>query len=236
MAGFDIALDNVTYTYPGRDEPAIKNLDISIKKNEIVLIGGPNAAGKTTFCRCLNGLVPHFFLGSLVGDVYVKAINTKEATMGKLSRSVGLLFDDPRSQLFCTSVADEVAFGAENLGVPPDEIERRIKESLAWVRLSGFDDRRPQSLSGGQQQAVAIAAIMTMRPDIFVLDEPTSNLDPLGKGLVLSVIRDIAAKENKTLIIVSHEMEELFPLVDRVIVMHQGHVVLDGTPGTCLRR
>jgi len=232
---YSAEFENVTFSYAGSKEPALKGINLKIKKGESLLIAGPNAAGKTTLCRCLNGLVPHFFVGDMKGKVLVNQINTRESGIGRLSQITGLVFDDPTSQLVCSTVADEVAFGAENLGVLRAEIDRKVEESLTAVRLAGYENRIPQTLSGGEQQAIAIASIMAMNPEIFVLDEPTSNLDPIGSMQVLSIIRDIAREQEKTLVVVSHNIESFAALADRIVVMDDGKIVLDDHPRLVLQ-
>lgn len=233
---YSIEFDNLTFSYAGSNTPALKNINLRIKKGESVLIAGPNAAGKTSLCRCMNGLVPHFFLGDLEGNVVINGINSKQSAIGRLSQVAGLVFDDPTSQLVCSTVRDEAAFGAENLGVSREEIDRRVTEALEAVRLTGYDNRMPQTLSGGEQQAVAIASIMAMDPEIFVLDEPTSNLDPIGSIQVLSIISDLARKQEKTMIVVSHGIERFVDLADRIIVMNEGRVILDDNPRNVLQK
>jgi energy-coupling factor transporter ATP-binding protein EcfA2 len=231
-----VEFDNVTFSYVGSKKPALKDINLKIPKGQSVLIAGPNAAGKTSLCRCMNGLVPHFFIGDLDGRVIINGINSKQSGIGQLSQLAGLVFDDPTSQLVCSSVRDEAAFGAENLGVSREEIDRRVAEALEAVRLRGYEKRIPQTLSGGEQQAIAIASIMVMDPEIFVLDEPTSNLDPIGSMQVLSIISDLARKQEKTMIVVSHSIEHFVDLADRIIVMSEGRVILDDTPKEVLQK
>ena len=235
MPQYDVVMENLTFTYFGDDKPALRDINLTMERGEVVGILGPNNAGKTTLCRCMNGLVPHFFTGTLTGKSLIRDIETTKTEIGKLSQMVGLVFDDPLDQVICSDVASEVAFGPENLGVPPDEIKKRVKESMDAVGLKGFDARDPRELSGGEQQLVAIAANMSMYPDIFVLDEPTSNLDPLGCKQVLSVVADLAKKHGKTLVLVSNEMENYIFLVNRLILMNEGRIVLDGSPEEFLR-
>jgi len=225
---YDIEFNNVSFTYEGADTPALANVDLRISPGEIVLITGPSGSGKTTLCSCLNGLIPHFHRGSLQGQVQVLGKDTKRTRVGVLSSLVGLVFQDPESQLISPTVADEIAFGPENLAVPRPEIVRRVKEGLHIARLQGFEDRDPHNLSGGEQQACAIAAVSAMHPEIYVLDEPTSNLDPLGTQHVLSMIVEVAKNRGKTILIVEHKLGDILPLVDRVVIMHKGEIVRDG--------
>jgi len=225
----DIDFQNVTFTYEGSNLPALKDVNLSIKPGEIVLITGPAGSGKTTLCSCINGLIPHFHEGSLQGDVLVRNYNTKKARIGGLASLVGMVFQDPESQLVTSSVADEVAFGPENFGVPRGEINERVKTALAATRLEGYEEREPFNLSGGEQQACVIASIHAVQPDIYVMDEPLANLDPSGRAQVLRLIIEVAKKREKTLVIVEHALEEVIPLVGRIVVMHQGEIVRDGT-------
>jgi len=226
---YDIEFIDVSFMYEDAETPALENINLKVQPGEVVLLAGPSGAGKTTLCSCLNGLVPHFHNGVLKGQVLVKGRDTKRTRVGVLSSLVGLVFQDPESQLISPTVADEIAFGPENLAVPRDEIVRRVEEGLDVARLKGFEEREPYNLSGGEQQACAIAAIFAMYPEIYVMDEPTSNLDPLGTQRVLSMIVKVAKERGKTLLIAEHKLEEVLPLVDRVVVMDRGRIMLDDT-------
>jgi len=225
-----VLLEDVTFTYQGGEKPAVRNINLRIEKGETVMISGPAGAGKTTLCCMLNGLVPHFFGGKLEGKVLVNGLNTKKYNPGYLSHIVGLMFQEPETQLVCPTVMDELAFGPENYGIPPNEIRHRVEESLKATRLEKYRETNPHSLSGGEQQACALGATMTMHPEIFVLDEPTSNIDPIGSTLVLSLLIELSKREKSTMIIVEHKMEELLPFVDRLILMNEGEIVLEGRP------
>ena len=226
---FDIDFQKVTFTYEGSNNPALKDINISIKQGEIILITGPAGSGKTTLCSCINGLIPHFHEGNLQGEVVVRGYNTKKARIGGLASLVGMVFQDPESQLVTSSVADEVAFGPENFGVEREEINERVEAALKATRLEGYEEREPYNLSGGEQQACVIASVYALQPDIYVMDEPLANLDPSGRAQVLRLIIDVAKKRGKTLVIVEHALEEVIPLVSRIVVMNQGEIVRDGT-------
>jgi energy-coupling factor transport system ATP-binding protein len=229
MMEYDIEFQDVSFRYAGAEKDALHGINLTIRPGEIVLVTGPAGSGKTTFCSCINGLVPHYHEGELTGQVIVRSYNTQRARIGGLASLVGMVFQDPDSQLVTSSVVDEVAFGPENLAVPRAEINQRVAEALAATRLTGFEEREPHNLSGGEQQACAIAATYSMHPEIYVMDEPLANLDPAGRLQVLQVLIDVAKQREKTLIIVEHSLEEVLPLVDRVLVMDGGQIVRDGT-------
>jgi energy-coupling factor transport system ATP-binding protein len=226
---YDIEFRDVSFRYAGAQKDALQGINLTIQPGEIVLVTGPAGSGKTTFCSCINGLVPHYHEGELKGQVIVRSYDTRRARIGGLASLVGMVFQDPDSQLVTSSVVDEAAFGPENLGVPRAEINRRVTEALSATRLTGFEEREPHNLSGGEQQACAIAATYAMHPEIYVMDEPLANLDPAGRVQVLQVLIDVAKQRQKTLIIVEHALEEVLPWVDRVLVINEGKIVRDGT-------
>jgi energy-coupling factor transporter ATP-binding protein EcfA2 len=225
---YDIEFKGVSFRYAGAEKEALRDLNLQIRPGEIVLVTGPAGSGKTTFCSCINGLIPHYHEGELTGQVIVRSYDTRRARIGGLASLVGMVFQDPESQLVTSSVADEVAFGPENLGVPRAEINQRVMQALSATRLLGYEDREPHNLSGGEQQACAIAATYSMHPEIYVMDEPLANLDPAGRSQVLQVLIDVAKQRQKTLIIVEHSLEEILPLVDRVLVINEGQIIRDG--------
>ncbi|MDR2029680.1 MAG: ATP-binding cassette domain-containing protein [Treponema sp.] len=224
------------YAYPvyaaGMEgENILRGLDLQIKKGEFVSIMGPTGAGKTTLCLTLNGIIPHSTGGKFGGNVLICGINTKKTTIAELAKKAGIVFQDPESQLFSMTVADEVAFGLENLGVPREEMKERVYGALQMVDMTAFAERSPFHLSGGQKQRVAIASILVMEPEILVLDEPTAELDPIGKSEVFRVVNRLRNEKAMTIIMVEHESERIAEFSDRVLIMDQGRIVMEGPPG-----
>lgn len=230
IVNYDVVFEGVTYTYPNGTEAALRDINLKVRRGEILLITGPAGAGKTTLCCCINGLIPHFYLGKLEGRVVTKGMVTTEYPLSTLSYNASMLFQDPESQLVCPDVVSEIAFGPENYAVEPEEIRKRVKSCIESARLQGYEDRNPHMLSGGEQQACALASVMAVRPEIYVLDEPTSNLDPFGSIQMLKLILELARSEGKTMVIVEHKLEELAPLVDRMVLLNKGQVVSVGKP------
>jgi len=230
-----IEFKDVRYRYPRAKKNVLKNINLSIKKGEFVVVVGENGAGKTTLCKCINGIIPHSERGRLRGEVLVDGHDTTKISTADLARKVGIVLEDPETQLFTTSVANEIAFGAENLNVPVNEILERIAWALKVVRLEGFEDRPPSALSGGQKQRLAIAAALAMKPEVMVLDEPTSQLDPLGTEDVFKVIQKLKEEYRMTIIMVSHKVEEIIRFADKVCVLHGGKVAAFDSPGVIFK-
>ncbi len=225
-----IETKNLTYTYPGATRPAIKEVSIKIEKGEFTLITGPSGCGKTTLCRCFNGLIPHFYQGELKGEITVAGLKVQEHPVYELATHVGMVFQNPENQLFALSVEKDVAFGLENLGMPRDEIRKRVDWALQLTGTYELRERTPTELSGGQQQRVAIAAVLAMQPEVIVLDEPTSFLDPLGAKKIFEVIYELNKKLGITIVLVEHRLDLTAKYSDHIIIMDDGKVVLDGEP------
>jgi len=221
---------NLTYTYPGATKPAIQDVTITIEKGEFAILTGPSGCGKTTLCRCFNGLIPHFYGGKFEGDLVVASLKVVEHSIYELARHVGLVFQNPENQLFALSVEKDVAFGLENLAVPRDEMRKRVDWALQITGIEELSERSPHELSGGQQQRVAIACVLAMQPDVMILDEPTSFLDPVGAQKIFEVINDLNKKLGVTIILVEHRLDLASKYANHVIVMDKGKVVLDGKP------
>jgi len=225
-----IETKGLTYTYPGGTKRALEDVFITIEKGEFVILTGPSGCGKTTLCRCLNGLVPNFYGGKLEGEILVTGLRVNEHPIHELARHVGLVFQNPENQLFALFVEKDVAFGLENLGVPRDEIRKRVDWALQMTGIEDLRERAPHELSGGQQQRVAIACVLAMQPDVMVLDEPTSFLDPLGAQRIFEVISKLNKELAITVVMVEHRLDLASRYSNHVVVMDEGKVVLDGEP------
>jgi len=225
-----IQTENLTYTYPSATKPSIRDISIKIEKGEFVLITGPSGCGKTTLCRCFNGLIPHFYQGELKGKITVVGLNVLEHPTYELAKHVGLVFQNPENQLFALSVEKDVAFGLENLGVPKEEMWKRVKWALNLTGIYDLRERAPHELSGGQQQRVAIASVLAMQPEVLVLDEPTSFLDPLTAKKIFEVIYELNRKLGITVVLVEHRLDLTAHYTNHIIIMNEGKVVLDGDP------
>jgi len=233
-----INLQNVTYKYPLTKTPVLQNINLQINEGEFVAVVGPNGAGKSTLCYTLAGFVPHFFKGEISGSVEVAGMESSKSTLNEWVLNVGLAFQNPFNQISGAkyTVFEEIAFGLENNGVPREEIRPRVEEAMKLTDISSLADRSPYSLSGGQQQRVALTSILVMRPRLLVLDEPTSQMDPIGTREVFGVIRKMAGlvPGGMTVVMVEHKMEWIANFADRVIALKDGQILLDGTPNDVL--
>ncbi len=230
-----VTLQNVTYKYPLTETPVLQNVNLQIDEGEFVAVIGPNGAGKSTLCYTLAGFVPHFFKGELTGTVEVAGVETHQSSLNEWVLNVGLAFQNPFNQISGAkyTVFEEIAFGLENIGVPREEMRPRVEKALALTGISDLADRSPYSLSGGQQQRVALTSILVMEPKVLVLDEPTSQMDPIGTREVFGVIRTMAER-GMTVVLAEHKVEWIAAFADRVVALKDGQVLLDGKPGEVL--
>jgi energy-coupling factor transporter ATP-binding protein EcfA2 len=229
-----IEVRDLSYSYPDSPKPSILDVNFTMDEGEFVLITGPSGCGKTTFCKCLNGLIPNSYGGTFSGSVIVDGLLTTEHQVFEIAQHVGLVFQNPENELFCTTVEREVAFGPENLALPRDEVRSRVEEALSVVGISRLWDKSPEELSGGEQQKVAIAALLAMKPKVLVLDEPTANLDPLSARSVLNILAKLNTESGVTIILVEHRLEMVAHMADRCAVLDDGRLVLAGAPGDVL--
>lgn len=223
-----ISIKNLSFKYDYEDENAkeiLKDINLEIKEGEFVALLGHNGSGKSTLAKLINGLL---LPGQ--GDVLVDGMNTKsEEEIWDIRRTAGMVFQNPDNQLVATIVEDEVAFGPENMGIEPSEIRKRVDSALEDVGMAEYKKNAPHLLSGGQKQRVAIAGILAMSPKYIILDEPTAMLDPSGRREVIDTLVKLNKEEGKTIILITHYMEEA-AISDRVVVMEDGNMVLSGTP------
>jgi energy-coupling factor transporter ATP-binding protein EcfA2 len=231
-----IALADVSVTYAGADRPSLAGIDLEIAAGEAVGVMGLTGAGKTTLGLCLNGVVPQLLPATISGRAVVAGHDPSATPVREMARRVGMIFDNPEYQLSQATVAEEVAFGLESLGVATDAMPGRIAAALDLVGLAGLEERSPYALSGGQQQRLAIAAALVMEPSILVMDEPTSNLDPTGAAEVFAVVRQLNQERGMTVVVSEHDVETLAANVDRIVVLDGGRVVADGPPARVLGR
>jgi len=228
-------LRDVKFTYANSSRRALDGVSLDIEKGEFVTLLGANGSGKSTICMLSNGLIPHAVKGRLEGSAKVFGFEVSEHTVSEFATRVGIVFQEPESQLFCMSVEEEVAFGPENLAVPREEIRERVGWALELVGMKGYDDRSPFSLSGGEKQRVAIAAALSMRPEMLVLDEPAYALDPVGRIGLYRVLRELKERHGMTVLLAERDAEEASVFSDRVVLTKEGRVIDSGAPKEMLR-
>ncbi len=226
---------DLTFKYKNEDGKedlcALNKINLTINKGEFVAIIGPNGSGKSTLAKHMNAL-----LLPSSGKMFVKGMDTaKEENLWNIRQSAGMVFQNPDNQIVATIVEEDVAFGPENLGIPPKEIRKRVDDCLKAVNMEEFKKNAPHLLSGGQKQRVAIAGILAMKPECIILDEPTAMLDPSGRREVIDTIKKLNREEGITIVLITHYMEEAVD-ADRVIVMENGNIVLSGTPKEVFQR
>lgn len=219
-----VRVEDVSFQYANENIYALQNISFQVYKGEWVTIVGHNGSGKSTLAKLLIGLLP-----STSGTIHVCGIPLNEETVWDVRKRLGIVFQNPDNQFVGTTVQDDVAFGLENRGVPKHEMEKRIKEALQKVGMENFMNDEPHRLSGGQKQRVAIASAIALQPNIIILDEATSMLDPSGKKEVLQVIQSLRREHDMTVISITHDLNEVAK-ADRVIVMNKGRIALEGTP------
>jgi energy-coupling factor transport system ATP-binding protein len=226
-----ISVKGFTYTYPATSEPALRDINLDVPEGQFLGIAGANLSGKSTLCYALSGFIPDFYNGTVKGEITVAGRDLCKTPLAELAGEIGLVFANPFNQITGArfTVREELAFGLENLGCTREEMLPRIEEILGRTGLGELADRSPYALSGGQQQRLAIASVMVMRPKVLVLDEPTSQLDPVGTREVFETL-DNLTKTGMTVVLAEHKLEWLAVHADRMIVLHGGRIVKDGTP------
>lgn len=225
-----ISIRNFSFAYNGEANHVLRNMTLDILPGEFVVIAGPSGCGKSTLSMAMAGHIPHVVEGNTSGSVYIDGKDTRQLDLSDISAKVSLCQQDPEAQ-FCTlTVSDEVSFGPENLALPVKEVIRRLDDSLAAVDCLHLKGREIFQLSGGEQQRVAIASMLAMEPEVLILDEPTSSLGPDSAREVWSAIEKLRSMRSITIIVIEHKLNRLLSLADRLVIMENGEVVLDGTP------
>ena len=229
-------LKDVSYKYPLEDREILKNINLDIKKGEFWAVIGKNGSGKTTLCNVLRRFVPDFYKGELKGRITLEGKELKDYSAKEIVQKVGFVFQNPFTQISGVkeTVFEEIAFGLENLALDAEYIRKRVEETLKLLRIEELRDKNPYELSGGQGQKVALASIIAMDPEIMVIDEPTSQLDPKGTEEIFEII-DILKKEGKTIILVEHELELIAEYAEKVMVLDEGEMILSGNTEDVLK-
>ena len=222
-------IENVNYKYPLEEKQALKNINIEIKKGEFWAVIGKNGSGKTTFCNMLRRFVPDFYKGELTGKITLEDKELKDYSQKELVQKIGFVFQNPFTQISGVkdTVFEEIAYGLENLGLKKEEIIFKVEKILKLLEIEKLRDRNPYDLSGGQKQRVALASIIAMNPDILVIDEPTSQLDPKGTEDIFKII-NLMANEGKTIILVEHKLELIAEYAQNILVLDEGKIILSG--------
>ena len=222
-------IENVNYKYPLEEKQALKNINIEIKKGEFWAVIGKNGSGKTTFCNMLRRFVPDFYKGELTGKITLEDKELKDYSQKELVQKIGFVFQNPFTQISGVkdTVFEEIAYGLENLGLDKGEIISKVEKILKLLEIEKLRDRNPYDLSGGQKQRVALASIIAMDPDILVIDEPTSQLDPKGTEDIFKII-NLMANEGKTIILVEHKLELIAEYAENILVLDEGEIILSG--------
>ncbi|WP_299028942.1 energy-coupling factor transporter ATPase [uncultured Thermanaerothrix sp.] len=219
-----ISIKDLTYRYRGQKRNAIEHISLDVMPSEFIAIMGASEAGKSTLAASINGLVPHFFRGKFSGEVQVCGKSTHASRVAEMAEVTGMVFQDFEAQLFSTNVELEVAFGLENFNVPREEITRRVDEALRFVGLENLKRRSPATLSGGQKQKLAIASVLAMYPKVLVMDEPTTDLDPISKAGVFEIANHLRQRDDLTLLVVEHETEEVLE-AQKILLLDEGKLI-----------
>ncbi|MEA4811333.1 MAG: energy-coupling factor transporter ATPase [Anaerolineaceae bacterium] len=237
-----ISVRDLSFIYPRATKKALDEVNFELNPGEFVLLCGSSGSGKTTLAKCLNGIIPHLSVGDMYGNVNVDGLNTAEVEIHDLSSHIGMVFQNPEDQIFSIRVSDEVALGVECQGYVHDEIVKRVDYAMEKLRIRDIKNRLTFSLSGGQKQKVSIASNLAILPNIIILDDPTTDLDPISKQEVMDILQELKneilldvpdsdQKQKMTFFVIEHDLTDLMEFVDRVIVMHEGKIVLNGEPG-----
>lgn len=224
-----LKLENVNYKYPLEEKNTLQNINIEIKKGEFWAVIGKNGSGKTTLCNILRRFVPDFYKGELTGKITLEGKELKDYSQKEIVQKIGFVFQNPFTQIsgVKNTVFEEIAYGLENLGIERETIISEVEKILKLLEIEKLRDKNPYNLSGGQKQRVALASIIAMNPDILVIDEPTSQLDPKGTEDIFKII-NLMANEGKTIILVEHKLELIAEYAENILVLDEGEIILSG--------
>ena len=222
------------FRYPDSAKKAVADFDLAVPQGEILVLAGPSGCGKSTLLRAVNGLIPHMYSGEYSGEVNVGGAVVKDSDMRDLAQKVGFLFQNPENQIFMFTVERDIAFGLENLGVPREEMRSRVDEAMRLLDIADLAQRAPHELSDGQKQRVALAGVLAMRPQLVILDEPTSLLDPKTAAELVALVARLRHDIGTSFVIVEHRLDLLVKVADRLVVMSGGRKVMEGTPAQVL--
>lgn len=222
-----IQIENLKFTYPSGKQ-VLKGIDLMIEPGEMIGLIGDSGCGKSTLCHVMCGIIPNVIGGTAAGQVRIKDKNMRQTKLKDMAETVGFVMQDADRMIVCSTVEDELAFGPENLCIPPEEIKRRVDETLELLQMTEYRETDPNHLSGGQKQLVTIGSVLTLQPDILILDEPHSHLDEESRIRTKQLLNQLKS-EGKTIIIVEHD-HELIEDADRWVLLHDGKVALDGKP------
>ncbi|GAB6173037.1 energy-coupling factor transporter ATPase [Paradesulfitobacterium aromaticivorans] len=231
-----LELLNLCYRYRHAESLTLKNINLDLERGKFVVVMGPAGAGKSTLSLCLNGLIPQLLEGELSGRLTVAGQDVSRQPVQALARHIGLVLQDPETQIFGRTVAEDTAFGPRNLAFSEMEVERRVAEVLKLVALQGYDQRNTAELSGGEKQRLAVAGVLAMGPEILVLDEPASELDPQGRVDLYAALDELRRKRNLTILVIEHNVEEVIERADEVVVLNEGEIVWRGLPADLFRQ
>ncbi len=226
-----VELKDVSFSYATAKRNTLSGVSFKVQKGSLCAIVGANGSGKTTICNLIRGFAPHFYTGDVTGQVLIQGNAIKEENFNMLGTQIGFIFQNPFVQISGSTdtVYEEVAFGLENLGIEVNKIRKRVDEALLLTGIDHLKDNNPTELSGGQKQRVALCAILAMDPDIYVIDEPTSQLDPQGTEDIFRIIK-LLKDQGKTIILVEHKIELIAEYADQIVVLNRGQLIYDGTP------
>ena len=225
-----LEIRNLNFRYPDSSRKAVSEFDLAVPSGEIVVLAGPSGCGKSTLLRAVNGLIPHMYSGEYSGEVMVGGSVVRDSSMRELAQKVGFLFQNPENQIFMFTVERDVAFGLENLGVPREEMRARVDDALRLLDIGDLAQRAPHELSDGQKQRVALAGVLAMRPQLVILDEPTSLLDPKTAAELVGLVARLRHELGTTFVVVEHRLDLLVKVADRLVVMYVGRMAMEGAP------